>query len=59
VDSVAGRDVVDRCDAEVRRRACNPQGIKSLDVHDVEDAPPVDDDFGETVRADDCFEGRF
>jgi hypothetical protein len=33
-------DAVDRHDARVQHGACVPQGIKSLDVHDVETAPP-------------------
>jgi hypothetical protein len=42
----------------VQRGACDPQGIKSLYVHDVEIAPPVHEDFGQTLRANDCFNDK-
>jgi hypothetical protein len=33
-------------------------GHQNSCVHDVEAAPPIHDDFGETVRADDCFDDK-
>jgi hypothetical protein len=44
--------------AGVQRGVRDLEGIKSLYVHDVETAPFIHEDFGEMLRADNCFDGK-
>lgn len=49
---------MDRCNTGVQCRARDPQGIESFYVHDVEIAPPIHEDIGQTLRGDDCFDDK-
>jgi hypothetical protein len=44
-------DAMNRHSTRVQRGSCDSQGIESLNIHDVETAPPAHEDSGETFRA--------
>jgi hypothetical protein len=53
VSTMARRDAMDWRRTRVKHETCDSQGIESLNVHDVETASPVHEDFRETFRAND------